>query len=391
MKKKLLILAVAGLALASCSNDETVAVNQNDSNVISFRPNVSGQTRSLSATTLANFTTTNSFFVEARNVSNNSSYFAPTEFLSDGQGTPTYKSAKTYYWPATNLNFYAWYPNVTTDGAFRHANYNTFTMIPDENVTSHVDYVIAATLNRSKSESTSGVPLAFKHLGSWIEVKVYNSKGTSTGNLNAIVSGWKIGYLHKGGVYTIAATTADGTALPTDGGSGWNYTGYDAVNASNVPAEYKVASLTSNYESGVASASSTPGNAVSIGEAIIVPQTTTKMNTAETKKYNAGGYVSGAFIALQLKIQDTETTPNVLADATGTDTNSHDLWAVWPVNNDWVAGTKYTYTIDVSQGGYKETGTATNALDKWFEGTEIFFSSVTVTAWPEATAGSISF
>jgi len=45
MKKKLLILAVTGLALASCSNDQTVAVNQNDSNEISFRTLVDGTTR----------------------------------------------------------------------------------------------------------------------------------------------------------------------------------------------------------------------------------------------------------------------------------------------------------------------------------------------------------
>ena len=43
MKKKLLILAVAGLALASCSNDETVAVNESDA--ISFRPLINNATR----------------------------------------------------------------------------------------------------------------------------------------------------------------------------------------------------------------------------------------------------------------------------------------------------------------------------------------------------------
>ena len=46
MKNKLLILAVAGLALASCSNDETVASQVNSgASEISFRTNVNGVTR----------------------------------------------------------------------------------------------------------------------------------------------------------------------------------------------------------------------------------------------------------------------------------------------------------------------------------------------------------
>ena len=46
MKKKLLILAVAAVALASCSNDETIASQAtSESNTISFRPLMNNVTR----------------------------------------------------------------------------------------------------------------------------------------------------------------------------------------------------------------------------------------------------------------------------------------------------------------------------------------------------------
>ena len=85
-------------------------------------------------------------------------------------------------------------------------------------------------------------------------------------------------------------------------------------------------------------------------------------------------------------IQDKAATPHTIADATGTkqiSDTTYDVWAIWPITNNFGDGKKYTYTIDLSQGGYKEIGTASGTLEPWLAGSEIFFSSVTVTDWSD--------
>ena len=365
MKKNLYILAVACLALASCSNDETVAT-RHDPNEISFRANVNGTTRAVTDVTTA---TLSSFYAEAYNNSDNSSYFSKTLFTKDGE-TTNYRSATKYYWPPTgNLDFIAFYPDVDTQ--FGHSTWNTFTLSPADDVSTHQDYVVAATINQTKAGSATGIPMHFKHLGAQIIVKVYNSQGTASGNLKATVTGWKIGYLSKSGTYTFASSTATATAItaPT--------IALGSQKTENVPNAYSQ-TVTSTVISGDTRDES--GEAVQIGTPIIVvPQTVTTFNAAST--YATDGYLPGAFIAVKMLIEDL--SGNDLADAT-----ADGIWAAWPITNSWVAGTKYTYTIDLSQGGYKEKDTANDTVKPWLENNEIFFSSVDVTPWVEAAGTS---
>lgn len=373
MKKNLYILAVACLALASCSNDETVAT-RHDPNEISFRPLVNGVTRA-TATTISSFTTTQGFYVGAWQSDNHNSYFVDTEFKREGE-TSNYRSDNKYYWPASgSLDFVGFYPNKdNTSGPLKHLAWNTFTFEPSATVSSHADYVIAATLNQAKPVS-GGIGLAFKHLGSWIELKVYNSKGNTTDNMKATVTGWKLGYLYNGGVYTISQSTAAGSGLSTTGS--WDYTGFVQANAtSHKPTEYSetISDITLSNDG----AHDENTETVAVGNAmIIVPQATTKITGSSN--YGTGNYLTGAFIGVKLSIKDGSN--NVLADATG-----DEMWAIWPVSNDWVDGYKYTYVIDVAQGGYKEKGTSGQPLVKWLDGAEIFFSSVSVTDWATGSA-----
>ena len=371
MKKYLLFFAAAAIGLASCSNDETVEVNKSG-NEITFRGFVGGQTRA-TATELSTIQS-NGFYVGAWNNSDHSSYFADVLFTKDGE-TTNFRSTNKYYWPATgNLDFVGYYPNI--GGQLTHGAWDTFTLAPASDISTHNDYVIAATINQSKASSASGVPLAFKHLGSWIELKVYNSKGNTAGNLKATVTGWKLGYLYNGGVYTVTASTASGSALSSTGS--WSYSDYVQANAtSHKPIEYSetVSTITLSNDG----SHDTEGEKVDVGNAmIIVPQTTAKITGSSV--YGTDNYLTGAFIGVKLSI--TDGSDHVLADATG-----DEMWAIWPVSNDdWADGYKYTYVIDVSQGGYKEKGTATETLKKWLDNAEIFFSSVTVTDWAVGSA-----
>ena len=368
MKKKLLILAVAGLALASCSNDEVVKdLSTSEANAISFRANMAGTTRAFSEVTTTTMQS-NGFYAVAYKNSDNSVYFGP-ELFTNSEGS--YRSSTTHYWSDANLDFIGYWPVL--DAQFTHPTWNTFTLSPADDVSSHNDYVVAATINQAKAGSSTGVPMHFKHLGSQIILKVYNSKGTASGNLKATVTGWKIGYISKSGSYTFASSTATATAItaPTiaDG----------SQKAENVPNGYSQA-VTSKVISG--DDYDTSGEATQLGTPIlIVPQTATTFTSAST--YAAGGYLPGAYIAVKMLIEDL--SGNDLADATADET-----WAAWPITNSWTAGYKYTYTIDLSQGGYKEKKTADQVVDPWLNGSEIFFSSVDVTDWVPA-AGSVSW
>lgn len=340
-----------------------ILIRQNE---ISFRPFVAGNTRALTDVTTDNLS---SFYAEAYNSSDNSAYFAKTTFTEDGTSGNYYSTTK-YYWPATgNLDFIAFYPDADTQ--FGHSAWNTFTLSPADDVSTHNDYIVAATINQTKAGSTTGVPMHFKHLGAQIIVKVFNSKGTASGNMKATVTGWRIGYLSKSGSYTFASSTATATAItaPTIA-SGSQKTG-------NVPNAYSQA-VNSTVISG--ESYDTSGEALQIGNPIIiVPQDATTFNASSV--YATDGYLPGAFIAVKLLIEDLSGSD--LADAT-----ADGIWAAWPITNNWVAGTKYTYTIDLSQGGYIEKGTASEVVKPWLAGAEIFFSSVDVTPWVEAAGTS---
>ena len=95
--------------MAACSSNETIEVNENKGDLISFRPIVKGVTRAADADLSSDGT---SFNVEAFNTGTTSSpYFSNVTFTKSGD---TFTSATKYYWPTNNLDFYAYSP-ITED------------------------------------------------------------------------------------------------------------------------------------------------------------------------------------------------------------------------------------------------------------------------------------
>lgn len=380
MKKKLFFLAVAAVALASCSNDETIASQANsEANEITFRPLLNGVTRATTEIASGDLHTTG-FQVESY-FTGGSNYFGPVTFTY--QSSNYYPSSGHYYWPATgNLDFYAYTPNPSTTSNQISGSKNSFTVTPstEENPT-HYDFIFAKTKDQAKSNSASGVPLVFKHICSWINVKVYNDNPS----LKTYVTGWKVGYLRPGGVFTYpadgASTSAAALPAATSAGGGdsyWSYTAttHDAALATEYKATY------SNANNGLIEAV-TSNTAVSLGNSmILVPQVLTA--TSKTN-YDANMKLQCSFIAIKLLIKDASGT-NTIANGTG-----NAKWAIWPIpNTNWDPGNRYTYTINLAQGGYYETGTvASGALEQLLSGAEIFFdnNNVTVTNWNEQTPG----
>ena len=360
--KKIFFFAAAALALASCSNDETVAVNQGDE--INFRPLMNNMTR---AASVAELTTSNiaSFTVNAMTAGTTDSYFSNAVYSK--QSDNSFTCAAKYYWPASeSLDFYAYAP--ADNSQVTYTDYKTFTVTPTagENP-AQVDLVYAATKSKNKADNATGVVLNFRHTGAKIVCKVQN---TSTA-LKFGVEGWKVGYLSPSGTFTFADANTDGNNT----GSGTTLTPgqWGSLGTRSVATEY--ASTFTKVDI-AASASATALD----GEMILVPQTLTAATDYASTSENAK--LNGTFIAVKLYILNAADSKLIAGG--GTTATPTTIWAIWPIGgHSWEPGKKYTYTIDLAGGGYFEQNNndGDDDLDPILEGAEIKFVNVTVDDW----------
>lgn len=374
MNKKLLILAVAGLALASCSNDETVEVNQG--NEISFRPLVNNVTRVASVDELTT-TSIASFTVNAMEASTTTPYFSNAVYTK--QGDESFTCTAKYYWPANeNLDFYAYAP--AGNSQVTYTDYKTFTVTPTAGTdpANQVDLVYAATKGKNKAANASGVVLNFRHTGAKIVCQVQN---TSTA-LKFGVEGWKVGYLAPSGTFTFADANTDGQN--TGSGTTLTFGQWGSWGTKSVDTEY--ASTFTKVDI-AASASATPLS----GEMILVPQALTAATDYAATTVNAK--LNGTFIAVKLYILNAADSKLIAGG--GTTASPTTIWAIWPIGGyNWEPGKKYTYTVDLAGGGYFEQNNSDgdDDLDPLLEGAEIKFVSVTVDNWTDeakAVSGGI--
>ena len=353
MKKISLFAAVAVIALASCSSDDTLSVNQGEA--ISFRTSVNGLTRAADIT-LADL---NSFVVTAKKVSNGQSYFDNVTFSSIGT---SYVSSNKYYWPSDDaLDFFAFAPAANAQVVY--GDYKTFTVTPSANLADQVDLVYAATKGKDKNSGLSGVPLNFRHTGAKVRVQVKNTAS----NLKFDVEGWKVGYLSPSGTFTFTDPNTDGQGAATLSYAQWG-------NWTAASADVKYESLFAKKDI----AASTDAAQLLNGEMILVPQTQAKATKYESN--NTEAKVQGSYVAVKLVIRNNDAEGTVIAsDGTG-----NAIWAIWPVDINWEPGKRYTYTIDLAGGGYYEENPndpddGTDNLDPILG--EIKFVTVTVDDW----------
>ena len=368
--KKIALFAVAALALASCSNDETTAVNEGQA--ISFRAFVNKATHT---STVANLTTANinSFVVTAMVAGEGaeSSYFENALFTKDGS---TFTSATPYYWPlGESLNFYA-YSIAGAAGQVAVTDYKTFEVTPaaGENPANQADLVYAATKGKNKeNDAANGVGLNFRHTGAKIAAKVKNTSD----KLKFEVEGWKLGYLSASGKFTFTDANTDGNNQGLLTPAQWS----DLVPAA---AETQYASTFDKKYIAV-----NTNDAVALdGEFILVPQALTKateyVKTGDT--YQIGDKVNGSFIGVKLNIKTVASNGNDYIVAAMADGST--VWAIWPIDTTWEPGKKYTYTVDLAGGGYYEDNEDNDdpddpTLDPLLKDAVIKFVSVTVDEW----------
>ena len=359
MKKRLFFLPMVAIMMAACSSNETIEVNENKGDLISFRPIVKGVTRAADIST-DNLT---SFVVNAKKSGEETSYFDNGVFNKSGS---VFVSESKYYWPASgSLDFYAYSPSGNSQ--VNYSGYKTFTVTPSTTIADQVDFVFAATMNKSKEDyGASGVPLNFRHTGAKIACYVKNSSTT----LKFDVYGWKVGYICPAATFTFSDANTDGN----NDGSGTTLTPEQWGNRTD-------ASIGTEYESTFSVNQIGQSGATSLdGEMILIPQAITAASGYASA--SAGANLNGTYIAVKLKIRNNDSAGTIIAD----DGADGAFWAIWPIGGySWEPGKKYTYTIDLAGGGYYETNQADTDgnLDAILEGAEIKFATVTVDGWTD--------
>ena len=399
MKKYFFLAAIAVLALASCSNDETTAVN-NSSGEISFRPLMTGVTRAVD-TQFDKVSTTNQFKVTAFRTGTSTVYFSNVAFKGDGSSFWVSDGTK-YYWPeGYNLDFYAYAPISSaqispdnTDG------YKKFTVTPSSTVAEQVDLVYANTNKWGKfyedgyHNGATGVSINFRHAGAKICIKVKNSSDY----LVFEVSGLKVANVDGEAIFTYNTPDGQSAIDGSTDGSGTLKKEDWTNNADNQTIKYSTTLGT--YTNTVNYSQTTPVWLNSKGASLItdaanmdqdinmilIPQTTTAVPVS-------GGYsattanatiTTGSYLALKMVVKDRQA--NVIATAT-----ADNKWAIWPVAFNWEPGKIYTYTIDLAGGGYWESNISGGDadLDPILDGAEIKFVTVSVDSWSDGGTTSV--
>ena len=369
MKKKLFFLPMVAIIMAACSSNETIEVNENKGDLISFHPIVKGVTRAADADLTSDAT---SFNVEAFNTGTTTSpYFSNVTFTNTSR---TFTSATKYYWPTNNLDFYAYSP--ISSSQFAKTDYKTFTITPSNTVSEQVDFIYANTKNKGKGTSGEVTTLNFRHAGAKIAVKVKNSAP----NLKFEISGWKLGYLDNTATFTYGdASTDTDTPNAQLAFSDWSENSTQSADntysttftANAIAAESTAYFLEKN---GTPSTTDTDEDL----NMILIPQTLTAATAYAST--TAGAKPNGSYIALKMVIENNTTAGETVAAAT-----ADGKWAMWPIGGyNWEPGKKYTYTIDLAGGGYYETNQDSDTdLDPILEGAEIKFATVTVDGWTD--------
>ncbi len=304
MKHTLIILSAAALALASCTDEDTVEVSSGRG--ISFRPALTSRATETTNANLQDF--------KASAFIGSDTYFDQVTFSRNGS---FYTSANDYLWPGddTKINFYAYAPSDLEGVTITSTEKTVSDFSPAASIADQVDFISAIASGTREANESAGVPLDFGHRLAQIEVRAKTSNEVYTFK----VSGVRIGRPVSTGSFNLES---EAWALGTDKAD--YETTYDApITLGPDPV----------------SLMGTEGNAMVLPQQLIAWQPTTDgANTLE-----------GAFLSIKLQIATADTDTQIYPFPS----NDQDQWAAIPISTNWEAGKRYIYTLDLSHGaGY---------------------------------------
>lgn len=365
MNKAIYFVAAASLALASCSNDETLDMGNQKG--ISFRT-VAGLNSRVAEVTQSNL---KGMSVTAFENGADAAYFTDVNYTREGQ-TNTFVSNPEYNWlRGKTLNFLALATSADTWTAAKTVTFdkatNTYKTVltdytPDSDISKHQDLMIG-TASGTENNDANGLNLTLKHILSQIEVR---AKNTNTAYVYSI-KGVRIVAVKGTGTYTSTETTP---WTPKEDSRVKYEVVYD--DAKELTAEMSVMKNEGD-------------------NAMLIPQGVTgwngsKLSTAD----DFDSYTGGTYISLLLNVKSA--TGKYIYPAGSTDAAKTYGWAAVSTNNTtWSSGKKYIYTLDLSNGcgsvdpvdpgtGVTPDGTKDPAKGDGIFGKKIKFN-VTVADW----------
>lgn len=322
MNKAIYLCAAAALALASCSNDETVEIAQQKG--ISFRAIAGLNTRAVE-TTQENLA---SMWVTAYENNATTAYYSDVKYTREGTSN-TFVSNPQYNWlKGKTINFLALSPQATDWPATNNITFNNadfeavFTDVtPDKDINKQKDLMIGKA-SGTENNDANGLDLTLNHVLSQIQIQAQHNNKAYT-------------YTIKG--VRIASVKAKGTyTLSTDAWTqGTEYQTYDVIldNPIILDGENKKTAVLMKQ----------------IGQAydnaMLIPQQLTAW--AGDKDNSGDNFDKGSYISLLLNVKSNGGSYIYPSGATK-DTECG--WAAVAIGTNWEAGKKYIYTLDLSNG-----------------------------------------
>ncbi len=349
MKKVLFVVAMASVALASCSKDEQSAkVAKGNPDVIGFKSSILSVRGAEIGNDLASMQVTAFDTKDAL-------YFNETEFTKEA-GSSSFKSNPEHRWPGdgSKVKFYCYAPSSDVLGgsvSLKAGEKKMTAFSPKTAVKDQTDFV-AACVEGTKADG-NGVVVGLNHQLSQIKLMAKCNNRT----YSCKVAGVRIGRPVAKGDFTFPDVGA--------GAGVWNL----SQDEGDKPVyEFTFNSIDLNDTAQSLMADN--------GGAMLIPQTLTPWDATDNPKNTTdGGKKRGAYISV--KLVATSTAGKVLFDG----------WSAVPVPADtkWEAGKTYIYTLDYTNGLGKADPDSPEEPDKPKPGDDILGGNVsfkvTVTAW----------
>lgn len=330
MNKAIYFVAAASLALASCSNDETLDTGNQKG--ISFRT-VAGLNSRVAEVTQSNLKGMLVTAYESGTSSADAAYFTDVDYTREGQ-TNTFVSNPEYNWlRGKTLNFIAFATSADTWTAAKAVTFdkatNTYKTVikytPDADISKHQDLMIG-TASGTENNAANGLDLTLKHILSQIEVRAKNTNAAYAYSIKGV----RIVAVEGTGTYTSTKTTP------------WDLTGTSKVKYEVVYDDAK--ELTAE---GMSVMKTEGDNAMLIPQYVMgwIPGT---MGVSTANDFDS--YMGGTYISLLLNVKSA-LSGKYIYPAGSTEAAQTYGWAAVSTNNTtWSLGKKYIYTLDLSNG-----------------------------------------
>lgn len=311
MKGKLFLgVSLLALTLASCNEDEQVAINQGRG--ISFRTAINNPMTRAKDLTTENLKNNGGFYVYGFNATNDDKLIENANFISNNGTDWNEANGKTYFYPTDNstVNFFAYAPSLNPAPTCTNATQFSVVFTPETTMADQKDFVFgAATGNNDNADA--GVQLTLDHKLSKIQVKAKNTNP----EYEYKVSGVRIAANKDKGTFTYEPKQKD--EWSTDNGS------------------HKVYEVTFNGEKTL-----TENPQIILendGDSfLLVPQQLTGWDS-ENDNSNSS---KGAYISVKVTITARTSNKKIVEDK----------WVAVPVGTNWEMKHKYVYTLDFSKG-----------------------------------------